>query len=155
MRVSARVDWLPPSSTSNPVAFRRTPPPASAAAIPSLTTHQNMDPNMPSRRWWVRSSSASTTSAIIDGISVNRPARPKAMSGAGTRTSHGASGVYMNHLSVYPTIERAVDTRNARPLPSAVPILVTTGMTRNVDTAPSVPAYPANSAPVAWSPPNT
>ena len=50
MRVMVRSAWAPASATSKPVAFRRTPPPARAAAIPSFTTHQKMDPYIPSRR---------------------------------------------------------------------------------------------------------
>ena len=61
--------------------------------MPSFTIHQKMEPNIPSRRWWVFSSSLSTTSAIIEGISVNRPPRPKAIRGAGSTTSNGMSGL--------------------------------------------------------------
>ena len=81
--------WAPPSATSNPVAFSRKPPPRRAAAIPSFTTHQKMEPNIPSLRAWEVSSSTSTTSAIMAGTRVKRPPSPKAMRGAGTMTSQG------------------------------------------------------------------
>ena len=66
---------------------------AKAAAIPSFTTHQKMDPNMPSRRSWVWNSSTSTTSATIEGMRVKSPPSPNAIRGAGRTTSMGMSGL--------------------------------------------------------------